>query len=196
MKYFLPLFLALFLLPALTQAQWKEPPADQLQDDMARYGWASAGVYHRKAAVNPQTLPVQAKEINVTCPAPKLLPILDAAYHSCRHYADGSCERFVETFRKLLPKYDCQRSFDGDSVPAIWLSSDGEMDDYVDLLWRMSSSRDQMFANESFPKEKEAIAEAKRLFASEEFRSVLDGALAEEYEPRSKKLETQLKLEK
>jgi TPR repeat protein len=61
MRFILSLSLALFLLPALAQAQWKEPRADQLQEDMARYGWASAGVYHSK-------VPAHAGEGKSSCP--------------------------------------------------------------------------------------------------------------------------------
>jgi hypothetical protein len=140
--------------------------------------------------------PPDMQKFNVTCPAAKLLPVLDAAYHECNNgFVKGSCEKFVETFRQLLPEYDCQRSFDSTPtknyiVPAIWLAGDGALEDYVRLLWRMASSKDKMFRNKWF---QEATAEAKRLFGSEEFRNILDGALAEEYMSRSEEVERQLK---
>jgi hypothetical protein len=130
-----------------------------------------------------------ASESNVTCSASKLLPTLDAAYHKCdRGFENGSCERFVQTLKQLLPEYDCQRSFDDQPVPAVWLAGD-ELDDYVDLLWRLSSSTDKRFAGKSFSK---ATNDAKKLFSSKDFRKVLDGALAEDYMARSKKLEREL----
>jgi hypothetical protein len=140
--------------------------------------------------------PPDMQRFNVTCPASKLLPVLDQTYHECSNgFVNGSCERFVETFRQLLPEYDCQRSFDATPtkkyiVPAIWLAGDGALDDYVRLLWRMSSSKDKMFSSRWF---QEASAEAKKLFGSNEFRNILDGALAELYLPRSEEVERKLK---
>jgi hypothetical protein len=64
------------------------------------------------------------------------------------------------------------------------------MEDYVRLLWRMSSLKDKMFAHKSLLK---ATSEARQLFASKNFRNVLDGALAEAYVPKSKKLESEIK---
>lgn len=140
--------------------------------------------------------PRDMRQFNVTCPAPKLLPVLDAAYHECNNgFADGSCERFVETFRQLLPEYDCQRPFDATPtqnyiVPAIWLAGDGALMDYVRLLSRMSSLKDKLFTDKLFQK---ATDEARKLFGSKEFRNILDGHLAEEYGPLSKKVENELK---
>ena len=128
---------------------------------------------------------------NVPCPASKLLPALDAAYHQCSHgFENDSCESFVQTFGQLLPKYDCRRSFDNDAVPAVWLAGDAELDDYVHLLWRLSSSTDKMLAENRFSK---ATNDAKKLFSSKEFRNILDGELAEDYMARSEELERKLK---
>jgi hypothetical protein len=128
---------------------------------------------------------------NVTCPAPRLLPALDAAYHQCNQgFENSSCENFVQTLRRLLPRYDCQRPFDTHAVPAVWLAGDAELDDYFQLLWRLASSNDKMFAEKSFSKAK---SDAKKLFGSKEFRNVLDGELAEDYMTRSKELERELK---
>ena len=128
---------------------------------------------------------------NVTCPASRLLPTLDAAYHQCDHgFENGSCETFVQTLQRLLPKYDCQRSFDNSPVPAVWLAGDAELDDYVHLLWLLSSSTDKRFAGTSFSN---AINDAKKLFSSKEFRNILDGELAEDYMARSKELEHELR---
>lgn len=140
--------------------------------------------------------PPGMQKFNITCPAAKLLPVLDTAYHECHNgFANGSCERFVETFRQLLPEYDCQRPFDATPpkkyiVPAIWIASEGAVEDYIRLLYRMSSSKDKMFSDRWFQK---ATIEAKKLFGSQEFRAALDGAIAEEYEEKSIIVEKQLK---
>jgi hypothetical protein len=143
--------------------------------------------------------PRDMRQFNVTCPARKLLPILDTAYHDCNNgFVNGSCEEFVKTFRQLLPEYDCQRPFDATPtqnyiVPAIWLAGDGALEDYVRLLSRMSSSKDKLFTDKLFQK---ATDEAKKLFGSKEFRNILDGHLAETYRPLSIKVESELKRKK
>jgi hypothetical protein len=117
------------------------------------------------------TIPALAG-INVECPAPVLLPQLDANYHECNHgFRNGSCERFVKVFQQLLPRFDCQRFFDDAPVPALWLADDAAMEDYVHLLSRLNTPA------------------AKALFGSAAFRAVLDGALAEEFGPLSRKTE-------
>ena len=109
---------------------------------------------------------------NVECPAAKLGPVLDAAYHECSHgFENGSCDRFIETFARLLPKFDCQRSFDIAPVPAVWLLNDAAFEDYVHLLSKMKAKP------------------ARKLFGSPEFRDVLDGALAEDYGDLSRRVE-------
>jgi hypothetical protein len=134
-------------------------------------------------------------QFNVTCPASALLPSLDTAYHECNHgWTNRGCERFVQNFQKLLPRYDCQRPFDATptqnyTVPAVWLAGDAAVEDYVDLLWRLASSKDKRFEGKPFSK---ATFDARKLFASQEFRDVLDGAVAEEYLPRSRKIEREL----
>lgn len=143
--------------------------------------------------------PQDMRQFNVTCPAARLLPVLDAAYHECnKGFENGSCERFVNTFRQLLPEYDCQRSFDSTPtknyiVPAIWLAGDGALEDYIQLLSRMASLKDKLFTDKWFPK---ATTEARTLFGSKEFQSILDGALAETYGPLSRKVEKELRRKK
>ena len=113
-----------------------------------------------------------AHAANVACPAGRLLPGFDASYHECSNgFQNGSCGKFVQTFTQLLPKFDCQRSFDTAPVPAIWLANDAAFEDYVRLLSKLKQP------------------DARRLFASPEFRAVLDGATAEEYVPLSLKAE-------
>jgi hypothetical protein len=115
-------------------------------------------------------------EFNVTCPAKVLLPKLDLAYHRCNNGRQESCDLFVTLFREALPEYDCHRDFDKDYVvPALWLA-DAADEDYIRLLSRLK------------------LPHAQQLFASPEFREVLDGALAEEYGPLSRKAEKRLKI--
>ena len=126
--------------------------------------------------------PAGMTQFNVTCPAKRLAPEIDRAFHQCNvGYADGSCERFVNFFRELLPVYDCQRPFDATPsvnyiVPAIWVVGSAEHEDYVRLLAQLKRPFAQV------------------LFASKEFRATLDGALAEEYGPRSERLARELAL--
>lgn len=138
-------------------------------------------------------------QFNVVCPTSKLLPILDAAYHECSNgiifQGRKDCEKFVETFRDLLPEYDCQPPEDGWEkyiVPAIWLTGPGALQDYIRLLWRMSSSKDKLFTGKYSQPYQKAVAEAKKLFASKEFRRALPADLAEEYFPLSVELESEL----
>jgi hypothetical protein len=113
--------------------------------------------------------PPNMQAFNVTCPAKALLPKLDFQYHRCHIGDEESCAQFVSLFRHAIPEYDCQRSFDQDYiVPALWLA-DAATEDYIRLLSHLRSPA------------------ARELFASEEFRSVLDGALAEEFGPLSRR---------
>ncbi len=140
--------------------------------------------------------PPGMSQFNVTCPVPTVLPVLDRAYHECSNgHVNGSCETFIESFRKLVPEYDCQRPFDATPsrnyiVPAIWLAGDGALEDYVRLLWRLASSKDKVLTEKYF---RNAIAGAKELFGSKEFRRVLDGHLAETYLSLSSSVERELK---
>ena len=109
---------------------------------------------------------------NRTCPAPKLLPELESAYGACVKQDAGACDRFVNVFRQLLPEYDCQRRFDATPkvnyiVPAIWLAGEPALHRYFKLLSTLKAPK------------------ARELFASAEFRAVLDGEFAEMYREKS-----------
>src|SRR5438874_10522170 len=113
---------------------------------MSPAGWvATIGIVLGASALGKEAPPGQTR-FNVICPASQLLPVLDRAYHDCNHgFMDGSCEVFVESFRKLAPEYDCQRSFDATPsknyiVPAVWLAGVGALEDYVGLMYRLASS--------------------------------------------------------
>ena len=117
---------------------------------------------------------------NQTCPAPGLLPKLEASYRHCVTHERGACEQFVSVLKQLLPEYDCQRPFDATPqrnyiVPAIWLAGDLALDRYFELLAKLK------------------MKSARKLFASPEFRSVLDGEFAESYLERSLAAERQMK---
>jgi len=136
------------------------------------------------------SLTVQA-EPNRECPAAKLLPEIDSAYHEGSHgFVNGSCELFVTTFRQLIPKYDCQRAFDNSPVPAIWLANSAAVEDYLKLLSRLAAKNDRVLSGQWFSK---ACSMAKELFGSAEFRDVLDGSLAEDYGDLSRRVERNLK---
>jgi hypothetical protein len=130
-------------------------------------------------------------QFNVECPARLLCANLEKHYHSCKQsYSSSACDSFVSTFRALTPKYDCQRSFDHTptadyTVSAIWVceeilgtrSKRAIEEEYVDLLRKLNSKA------------------AKVLFASADFRGVLDGYLAEEYLDASMRAEKDLSLQ-
>jgi|GEM_PF-1139534 len=131
--------------------------------------------------------PAGMKEFNKTCPAKELCPRIELAYQKCtKQNSAPYCQDFVKLFRELLPLYDCQRPFDHSGVenhivPAVWLC-DGrrgahsqEFESYAGLLSGLKSR------------------DAKKLFASEEFRDVLDGAVAEDYFDRSLQAEREMR---
>lgn len=141
---------------------------------------------------NAEVAPLTMKEFNKTCPSKELCPKIEKSYQLCKKDRSSSvCAGFVKEFRQLLPIYDCQRPFDHTDgadyiVPAVWLC-DGqrgdkkapyEFEDYVRLLSKLKSK------------------EARELFGSQEFRDVLDGAVAEEFGDLSRKVEKELKRKK
>jgi hypothetical protein len=124
-------------------------------------------------------------QFNVECPARRLCPDLDKYYQTCSlTHASEACDSFVKIFRQLVPKYDCQRSFDHTptkdyTVPAVWvcgeiLAGGGErpiFEEYIKLLQELRSN------------------DALSFFGSADFRSILDGELAETYTGTSLKAE-------
>jgi len=115
--------------------------------------------------------PAAMKEFNKSCPAPKLCLEVNELVAGCKKDKQ-KCDLFIEQFEKLLPEYDCQRSFDATPdikyiVPALWIcDSRGE---YLETVSKLGTSK------------------AKRLFGSAQFRSALEGAghLEEVYVPLS-----------
>jgi len=124
---------------------------------------------------------------NGQCPIPEIYIDTDRSYHECAngHVKKGaSCDLFLEKLEQILPRYDCKRSFDTGPVPAIWLFG-AASEDYIRLLYELASGSNPMYSDNWFADES---ARAKAIFLSEEFRAVLDGAMAEEYYPLIKKV--------
>jgi hypothetical protein len=123
--------------------------------------------------------PPNVKVFNRTCPAKRLLPQLETAQAACQRGNPVECDRFVDTFQKLLPEYDCQRPFDATPtanyiVPAIWLAGPA-LEEHIRFLSTLQTQQ------------------ARRLFGSPEFRAVLDGYLASEFQPLSLDVEQELR---
>ena len=125
--------------------------------------------------------PSDMHEFNITCPAKKICPDLDKEYQSCKDNSNlVACLKYIETLKKLIPIYDCQRPFDHTPekdyiVPAFWLCNERKLWDYIELLSNLT------------------IKEAQELFSSSNFRSILDGELAEGFYYLSVKREKALK---
>jgi len=119
-------------------------------------------------------------KFNVTCPAKELCPKFERQYQSCKDNPHSeACLNYIAIFKKLVPRYDCQRPFDHTPtkdyiVPAFWLCDEEKSWDYIELLSRLD------------------IQEAQEFFASSDFRSILDGELAEGFYDMSLKKEAVL----
>ena len=112
---------------------------------------------------------------------------IDQAYHECNNgyvKKGASCDLFVDNFKEILLKYDCKRSFDTAPVPALWLFG-AAYEDYIDLIYELSKRPANKERRDWF----DAGKRAKEIFLSGEFRSVLDGHMAEEYFPLIEQLE-------
>ena len=93
------------------------------------------------------------------------------------------CEKFVSLYKQLAVKKDCQRQFDKAPVPSVWLcDEDSEEKTYPKIFERSATT----LSNLKYPF-------AQQFYASEAFRSVLDGAVAEEHFKESLKLEKKFK---
>jgi len=102
------------------------------------------------------------------CPAKQLCPVLMQNMHQCTtRPGSKSCDVFIDTARRLTPRHQCRREFDHSPVPAIWVCDEmmksSVLQDMMHLLKRMKTKS------------------ARQFYRSSEFRSVLDGALAEAY---------------
>jgi hypothetical protein len=113
------------------------------------------------------------------CPYPKTYITIDQFFHECNSGRYDSCDYFLDEITPLFSRYDCKRIHDTHPVPAIWLFG-AAMDDYLKLLYQLSSGTDKYFGSDSLSL---ARYRAKVIFTSDAFRSVLDGYYAEEYFP-------------
>lgn len=123
-----------------------------------------------------------ANSENSSCPYPEIYIEIDQAYHECVNgYVknNASCDLFLDKINLLFPRHDCKRSFDTAPVPAIWLFG-AASDDYCRLLYHLAIGKKGKFDSHWYSN---ASEKAKKIFLSEEFKSVLDGAIAEEYFP-------------
>lgn len=114
-------------------------------------------------------------ETPTSCPSEELCPRYESSLEACeKNKKSKACDEFVKVFRKLTPRYDCQRSFDTKPVPAVWLCDELKTEfpkpyqKGVQLLSRLKSKR------------------ARAFFGSEELRSTMDGEVAEEFLAKSK----------
>jgi hypothetical protein len=113
-----------------------------------------------------------------SCPAPAACQKFTTQEEQCKGKSKKACRAFVKTFKKLLPKYDCQHPFDTVStekyfVPAVWLCDNYES--ALKLLSRMKTP------------------DAKAVFGSSQLQKVLDGDMAKFYMEKSQKVAKQLK---
>ena len=125
--------------------------------------------------------PKEMKKFNMVCPAQELCPLLDQAFDSCYSTNKAQvCSTFVYIFKKLIPTYDCQRAVDHTPsadyiVPGIYICSHEKQWNYFEMLSKLE------------------IPEAEELFASPEFRSILDGEFGEGFRDLSLNKEKEIK---
>jgi hypothetical protein len=97
--------------------------------------------------------------------------------------SEADCSVFVQTFKQLAHKTDCKRSFDTSPVPSVWIcDEDKEETSYPKLFERSAGTLSDL-----------KFRRAQEFYASEEFRSTLDGAVAEIHDEASMKLSAKLK---
>ncbi len=128
--------------------------------------------------------PKDMTRFNITCPSEELCPLLDQSSESCKNTNKTEvCSIYIQIFRKLVQNYDCHRSFDNTPnkkyiVPAYWLCDPTKAWAQIEFLSKLK------------------MYEAQEFFASSEFRSILDGELAEGFMEMSFGREKKQKLEK
>lgn len=94
---------------------------------------------------------------------------------------EADCKKFVEIFEKISVKTDCQRTFDKEPVPSVWLCDHDAVEvEYPKLHERSAATLSKLKFNF-----------AKKFYGSEAFRSTLDGALAEAHRADSERGEDQ-----
>lgn len=138
------------------------------------------------AEVKPSTSSMFADEAATASPrpAPKLCsdhqhcaPLRESEKKCREGKKEADCKTFVEHFEKLSVKTDCQRSFDDEPVPSVWLCDhDAEEVEFPKLHERSAATLSKL-----------KFKFAKKFYGSEEFRSTLDGAIAEDHRADSEK---------
>jgi hypothetical protein len=108
------------------------------------------------------------------CPAEVLCPKFRKLTESCAKKKAGACDAFVDAYAKLASRYDCKRSFDTEPVPAAWLCDEMSKGLYPTLMERAAETLSKL-----------KTKKGRSFFASPEFRSTLDGDIAEQYLTKS-----------
>jgi len=118
------------------------------------------------------------KPVAPLCDDHKYCAPLRESEKKCREgKKEADCKAFVEHFEKLSVKTDCQRSFDDEPVPSVWLCDhDAEEVEYPKLHERSAATLSKL-----------KFKFAKKFYGSEAFRSTLDGALSEDHSEDSYK---------
>lgn len=91
---------------------------------------------------------------------------------------EKDCREFVGLFEKLAVKNDCRRKFDKEPVPSVWIcDEDVEETTFPKLFERSAKTLSKL----KYPF-------ARKFYGSKEFRSTLDGAVAEDHSEESMKI--------
>jgi hypothetical protein len=107
------------------------------------------------------------------CPAKELCPVLVRDMRRCTAAPRSkSCDVFIDTAGRLTSPYHCRRKFDFEPVPAIWV---------CDEVVPSSVEGSTVLGNTMHLLKRMKSAKARQFYLSGNFRSVLDGAFAEEY---------------
>lgn len=116
---------------------------------------------------------VSASKSSGFCMEQDCVALEESGYDCFENKKSESCQKFIETFEKLISPYSC----DGKINPTLNINNCGQRPGaaYVDLHFKRLSELDD-------PK-------AMALYASEKFRTVLDGNAAEEHYSQSLKQE-------
>ena len=96
----------------------------------------------------------------------------------CRqNQKEGHCKKFVVMFERLLRKKDCKGPNDVHPIPTVFLCDQDEVEvSYPKLTERAAMTLSKL-----------KFAKANQLYGSPLFRSILDGALAEDHRKASEK---------
>src|SRR5205814_87226 len=102
------------------------------------------------------------------CPTPKLCSDIYNSKEACEKKNKKQCDAFLEALKESFKQDQCKKG------PTLWLCAG--FDEYLDYLSKMKSKK------------------AQYIYASPEFRMVLDGAVAETHLKKSKALAKKLHL--